>query len=163
MDVVVYALCKKMVSTAVSQIGNVFRIKGKVPSFSDLPAEGNQVGDVYLIGPKIDDSYDEYYWTSEDTWEFIGSTGVDTSGFLTDINFYAGSSYTGTLENPAPGTMLATIYDILSSKYVEQQEGYSLIAQDELEKLQMIPADAMSEEDADAKYVSREDYDLEIF
>ncbi|MBO7079697.1 MAG: hypothetical protein J6W64_07820 [Bacilli bacterium] len=61
MDVVVYALCKKMVSTAVSQIGNVFRIKGKVPSFSDLPAEGNQVGDVYLIGPKIDDSYDEYY------------------------------------------------------------------------------------------------------
>ncbi|MBO7079696.1 MAG: hypothetical protein J6W64_07815 [Bacilli bacterium] len=59
--------------------------------------------------------------------------------------------------------MLATIYDILSSKYVEQQEGYSLIAQDELEKLQMIPADAMSEEDADAKYVSREDYDLEIF
>lgn len=162
MDVVVYALCQKMVSTAISKIGNVFRIKGKVPSFSDLPAEGNQQGDVYLVGPKIDDSYDEYYWTSDETWDFIGSTGPDTSGFLTDIGFYAGDNYTGTLQNPAQGTILATIYEILNSKYVLQQEGYSLIAQDELEKLQMLPTNAISEEDADAKYVLKDDYDLEI-
>ena len=43
-----------------------------------------------------------------------------------------------------------------------QQEGYSLIAQDELEKLQMLPTNAISEEDADAKYVLKGDYDLEI-
>lgn len=162
MDVVVYALCKKMVSTAVSKIGDIFRIKGKVPSFSDLPIEGNKQGDVYLVGPKIDNSYDEYYWTVDGSWDLIGSTGPDTSGFITEVNFYAGSSYTGTLENPAEGTILATIYEILNTQYVVQQEGYSLIAQDELEKLQMIPADAISEEDADAKYVPRNEYDLEI-
>ena len=163
MDVVVYALCKKMVSTAVSKIGNIFDIKGKVPTFSDLPMEGNKQGDLYLVGPKIDDSYDEYYWTSDGFWDFIGSTGPDTSEFLTDVGFYTGNDYTGTLENPAQGTILATIYEILSSKYVEQQDGYSLISQQELEKLQTLPIDAMSEEEADAKYVSWEDYDLEIF
>ena len=35
MDVVVYALCKKMVSTAVAKIGDVFRIKGKVASYEE--------------------------------------------------------------------------------------------------------------------------------
>ena len=121
MDVVVYALCQKMVAAAVSKIGNVFRIKGKLPSFSDLPTEGNKQGDLYLIGPKGDYSYDEYYWTIDETWDLIGTTGPDTSGFLTDINFYAGSNYTGTLEHPAQGTMLATIYEILSSKYASQE------------------------------------------
>lgn len=121
MDVVVYALCQKMVAAAVSKIGNVFRIKGKLPSVEDLPTEGNQQGDVYLIGPKADSSYDEYYWTADGEWDLIGTTGPGTSEFLTDVSFYAGSNHTGTLQNPAQGTILATIYEILSSKYASQE------------------------------------------
>lgn len=162
MDVVVYALCKKMVSTAVSKIGDIFRIKGKVPSFSDLPAEGNQQGDVYLVGPKIDDSYDEFYWTADETWDIIGSTGPDTSGFITDVNLYAGAGYTGTIENPANDTILKTVYDMMNSKYVEKIDGYSLVDDYEIDKLKAIPADAISEEVADKRYVTLAENELEI-
>ena len=81
MDIVTYALCKKMVDP--SEDGKVFSIKGEVPSVADLPASGNTNGDVYLVGPNSSGSYDEYYWlSSAEKWEFLGSTETDLSDYL---------------------------------------------------------------------------------
>ena len=81
MDIVTYALCKKMVNP--SEDGKVFSIIGEVPSIEDLPTSGNKNGDVYLVGPNQHGSYDEYYWlSSANKWDFLGSTDIDLSEYL---------------------------------------------------------------------------------
>ena len=64
MDIVTYALCKK---SSPSGDGKVFSIKGEVPSIDDLPTSGNTNGDVYLVGPDSQGSYDEYFWLEKDS------------------------------------------------------------------------------------------------
>lgn len=61
MDLIVYALCKKLITQAISSLGEVFSLKGNLSSVDELPASGNSSGDIYLVGPKTDGSYDEYY------------------------------------------------------------------------------------------------------
>ena len=61
MDVVVYALCKKLIADSISSIGNIFTLQGTLPSENDLPMSGNESGDIYLVGPKADGSYDEFF------------------------------------------------------------------------------------------------------
>jgi hypothetical protein len=61
MDLVVYALCKKLISKSIESLGEVFSIKGMVTSKDNLPSSGNKSGDLYLVGPNIDGSYDEYF------------------------------------------------------------------------------------------------------
>lgn len=83
MDVVTYALCKKLVADATKKAGKVFNIKGELPSVDDLPMTGNEGGDTYLIGPKTDGTYDEYYWIeSKSKWDYMGNTNVDLADYL---------------------------------------------------------------------------------
>lgn len=80
MDIVTYALCK---NSSPSEDGKVFNIKGEVPSKDDLPTSGNTNGDVYLVGPQKDGSYDEYFWIDKDNkWEFMGSATGDLANYL---------------------------------------------------------------------------------
>ena len=64
--------------------GNVFSFKGRVASVSDLPADGNNVGDVYQI---VNEDYAEYVWVEKDDgsfgWDVLGTSTVDLSGFYT--------------------------------------------------------------------------------
>lgn len=83
MDVVTYALCKKLVADATGKAGKVFNLKGELPSVDDLPTSGNENGDTYLIGPKTDGTYDEYYWiATKSKWDYMGNTNVDLSDYL---------------------------------------------------------------------------------
>ena len=61
MDIVTYALCKKLIKTSIEALGDVFSLKGNVASTSQLPSTGNKAGDIYLVGPNQQGSYDEYY------------------------------------------------------------------------------------------------------
>lgn len=115
MDVVVYALCKKMVADAKASFGDVFSLKGKKASVSELPKTDNKVGDMYLVGPQEDGSYDEYYWTTDNKWELIGSTVPSLDDYITNTTLYAGESGTGTITNPAPGTLM---YEVDSLKTI---------------------------------------------
>lgn len=109
MDVLVYALCKKLISQSVSALGDVFTIKGSVSSFDELPTTGNKNGDFYLVGPKSDGSYDEYYWSAALVWESMGSTASELGGYITAATLYEGEDGTGTIENPAPDTIMAVV------------------------------------------------------
>lgn len=110
MDLIVYALCKNLVSKAVASLGDVFSLKGNVASINELPLEGNKPGDIYLVGPNQDGSYDEYYWTTNNIWETMGSTG---SGVVMDSitarTLYAGEDNTGTIEDPAEDTIMYVV------------------------------------------------------
>ena len=64
MDIIQFALAKKLVHDAISQLGSVFNLKGTVASVNQLPSSGNKTGDVYLVGPQENDSYDEYYYSA---------------------------------------------------------------------------------------------------
>lgn len=81
MDLMVYALCRRLIAEASlsSTNGNIFTIKGSVATFDDLPLSGNTNGDVYLVGPRSDGSYDEYFWTDASVWELLGTTATNLS------------------------------------------------------------------------------------
>lgn len=118
MDLVTLAICKKLISKGISIMGTVFILKGTVSSYEDLPLIDNKNGDMYLVGPKKDGSYDEFYWSSNERWEAMGSTGIDYGGYVTTESLYAGENDLGTPENPAEGTILAKLNDDLK-KYVD--------------------------------------------
>lgn len=84
MDIVTYALCKKMIDEMdpVSG-GDAFHIQGTVESIEELPSSGNQGGDIYLVGPHDDGSYDEYFWLEGQLkWEMMGTTNIDLSEYM---------------------------------------------------------------------------------
>lgn len=118
MDLVVYALCRKMINKSIESLGNVFSLKGNLASVDDLPQSGNQSGDLYLVGPNQDGSYDEYYWTAGGTWEQMGSTATGMDGFINENTMYKGADGTGTIENPAEDTILYIVNDQNYRKFI---------------------------------------------
>ena len=73
------------ISTAISNLGNILTVKGVKAAASELPAEGNKVGDLWFVGTagETTDSFSEYVWTEAGSWEFLGrvQTEVDLSGY----------------------------------------------------------------------------------
>ena len=69
----------------ISELGDVLRVKGVKSAVSELPSEGNEVGDVWFVGTAgaTTDNFGEYVWTTAGTWEFLGrvQTDVDLSGY----------------------------------------------------------------------------------
>lgn len=98
----------------LEQIGesntNVFNLKGIVSTIDELPIENNKTGDVYLVGPIEDGSYNEYVWL-ESNWEFLGTTEqhIDETEITLNTDLFAGPDGLGTPENPAEGTVLAQL------------------------------------------------------
>lgn len=75
------AYTKAQTDDAISKaISAVFRYKGTKDTSTDLPSEGNTVGDVYFVAEKSA----EYAWNGE-KWEELGST-IDLSGYLQNVN-----------------------------------------------------------------------------
>ena len=70
-----------IIATAGS--GNVFSFKGSVANKSDLPEEGNSVGDVYQVSSE---DYAEYVWVEKADgsfgWDPLG-TAIDLQGYYT--------------------------------------------------------------------------------
>lgn len=98
----------------LEQIGessaSVFNLKGTVATIENLPTADNKVGDVYLVGPLEDGSYDEYVWL-ESKWEFLGTTQqkINEEEIVSNAELYAGEDGLGTPDNPAEGTVLAQL------------------------------------------------------
>lgn len=98
----------------LEQIGesstSVFNLKGTVATKEELPTTDNKVGDVYLIGPLDDGSYDEYVWL-ESGWEFLGTTQqkINEDEIVSNAELYAGEDGLGTPDSPAEGTVLAQL------------------------------------------------------
>ena len=127
MDIIQFALAKKLVHDAVSQLGSVFNLKGTVASVNQLPSSGNKAGDVYLVGPQENDSYDEYYYSAAGSWELLGSTIPDMSKYVTKESLYAGAAGTGTISEPAVGTILDVINTSMRSVVTLDETTQSLI------------------------------------
>ena len=81
------------ISKAISNIGTLFRFKGRVETVNDLPASDNQQGDVYLVGAESASEFTEYYWTGT----FFDYMGKTTSVDLTD--YYKKSDVDNLLNN----------------------------------------------------------------
>lgn len=76
------------ISSAISALGTVFVVKGRVDSVEDLPNTDNKSGDVYLVGAQDADNFAEYYWTGT-LWDFMGQTiKVDLSNYYTKDETY---------------------------------------------------------------------------
>lgn len=61
----------------VKTLGDVYRAKGSVQTYADLPTENNQVGDVYNVIEAYGDygAGTNFVWTTENTWDALGSAG----------------------------------------------------------------------------------------
>lgn len=127
MDIIQFALARKLVQDAVSQLGSVFNLKGTVASVNQLPSSGNKTGDVYLVGPQENDAYDEYYYSASGSWELLGSTIPDMSKYVTKESLYAGSAGTGTISEPAVGTILDVINTSMRSVVTLDEQNNTII------------------------------------
>ena len=143
MDVVTLALCRKLVSDAVTSIGDVFTLQGSVSSFDELPSDAS-MGDIYLVGPLSDGSYDEYYLTADGNWEMMGSTTSIAEGVLTEATLYAGEDGSGTIDNPAEDTILYQFLT-LTEIYATETEIDELFEDDYVDNV-------ATEEDIDALF-----------
>lgn len=100
----------EQLSKAVADLGNIFTIKGTVATVDDLPIENNAKGDVYLVGAEGSDTYEEYYWEGT-RWEYMGTSGIDEGEVITKTDLYEGEDGTGTVADPAEGTIVYNIYN----------------------------------------------------
>ena len=110
------------IQTAISALGNVFTLKGRVASVAALPSSGNKAGDIYLVGAESATAYDEYYWTGT-LWDYMGVTNpkVDLSNYYTKTeadNKFVAKESGKRLMTDAEGTKLAGLsnYDDTSIK-----------------------------------------------
>lgn len=81
------------ISQAISNLGTLFRFKGRVDTVDNLPASDNQQGDVYLVGVESANEFAEYYWTGT----FFDYMGKTTSVDL--IDYYKKSEVNNLLNN----------------------------------------------------------------
>lgn len=63
--------------------GTVVKIKGRVNTVNDLPNNAD-AGDLYFVGPESAESFEEYVYTAQKRWEYLGSINdVDLSDYVT--------------------------------------------------------------------------------
>lgn len=78
------AVSQTEIDTAIAGLGTVFDLKGTKSTASELPAEGNTIGDVWYV---IDEAVG-YIWLNDgttDKWEQFGAP-IDLSGYAEKID-----------------------------------------------------------------------------
>lgn len=115
----------------------IYRPKGSVQTYEDLPTENNEVGDVYNV-VEAHGSYPagtNYVWTAENTWDALGGS-IDTSN-LVDLSsnqtISGNKDFTGTLT--VNGNEVATAKEaqklvLLGADGVEETGAYDFTVQD---------------------------------
>lgn len=83
----------------LAAITNPIKLKGRVDSISDLPADA-ETGWLYFVGIAETVDKEEYVYTEEGTWEHIGTAEVDLS------NYYTKSEVNTAISNKADSTAL---------------------------------------------------------
>lgn len=102
---------------------SAFHLRGTIPSTDNLPVSGQEVGDVYVVGPLDDGSYEEWYWSMNRAWELMGKSLPDLSVFVSTEELYAGLNGAGTVEEPADGTILAQINEKIEESITDLHFG----------------------------------------
>lgn len=83
------------ISDAISNLGNLFRFKGRVDSIDKLPVSDNQQGDIYLVGLEDASEFEEYYYTGT-FFDYLGkTTSIDL------IDYYKKTEINNLLNNKA--------------------------------------------------------------
>ena len=122
-----------------SDIASVYKFKGTVSTYNELPTEGVQSGDVY----NVSDSGKNYVWVENFT---EGQNGWDDLGGVVDLTPYALTTTVNSQIEALEGSIATNTGDIstinanLGNK-VDKVEGSSLISS---EKLELIDANAQS-------------------
>lgn len=87
------------IQSAISALGTIFTVKGRVDTADNLPADNNKNGDVYLVGTEGSDNYAEYMWTGT-LWNMLGTTvEVDLSNYYTKDAVYTKTEVDGLLDD----------------------------------------------------------------
>ena len=69
------------ISAAITDLGTLLNLKGRVDNVEALPPSDNKKGDVYLVGEAEAREFKEYYWT-DTMWDYMGfTTEVDLSDY----------------------------------------------------------------------------------
>lgn len=110
------AVNPKQLKAALDSIGSVFTLKGSVQSVSNLPATGNEIGDVYYV---VDENVG-YIWLNDGTtnrWEQLGLP-IDLSTYIqfSDVVNVLTSTATNKPLSAYQGKVLKDLYDVLNTK-----------------------------------------------
>ena len=108
-----------IVSSAISALGTLFKLRGAVASYKDLPSSGQNQGDTYIVS----DTGKEYVWVVKSGagyWEELGTT-VDLSGYLVTsaVKQTTGSSQTDVMSQAATTNALLAQKITTTSRHIE--------------------------------------------
>lgn len=71
------------IQTQIQSLGKTIKIKGRVNTVNDLPTTASE-GDMYFVGTATAESFEEYVYTEQKKWEYLGSINdVDLSDYVT--------------------------------------------------------------------------------
>lgn len=105
-----------LVTTKIGALGKVLNLKGRKDDINALNAVTDaKTGDVWMVGASGSDSFEEYFYTEDGKWEFMGVTRASLEGYVTETDLYKGVDGTGTAAAPADGTVLAAITAMIST------------------------------------------------
>lgn len=122
-----YLKSETYTKTEVSNLINA-AVSGRFQKVNELPAQGEE-NVIYLV-PKatvlVDNIYDEYIW-EDGSWELIGDTQIDLSGYVTDAdltaalqNYVTSATFNTTISNyytkTEVGNLLADKVDKVAGK-----------------------------------------------
>ncbi len=135
------AWVQSQLSTTVTNLGTILRIKGRVEDYSNLPSDPEaKPGDVYMVGTDDSAECKEYLYTESKKWQYIGETNPSLEGYITETQLYKGSSGDGTITDPASDTLLYMIDKTLDTVNTD------------FNKLKAELAEPISEEDLTAMF-----------
>lgn len=117
------------IGDAIAAIGNVVTVKGVKASVEELPAEGNNAGDIWFVGAdgETTDNFSEYIWTTAEKWEYLGRVQVETdlSDYYTkgevDTTTNAIIARVETLENDTHTHSNKAILDATTASFTTEQ------------------------------------------
>lgn len=96
-------------------LGVVYKSKGSVPTFNDLPTSGRHIGDVY----NVQSTGDNYAWTVDNTWDSLGGI-VDLSDYSKKEDTVKSITGSGAVVTVTPGSGASktiTINDVANATH----------------------------------------------
>ena len=98
------------IGQAIANLGTIITIKGRVDTKDLLPdAETAKPGNVYLVGAADAVECEEYLYTEDGKWEFVGVTSPSLEGYVTETSLFKGADGNGTMDAPAEGTIMYSV------------------------------------------------------
>lgn len=129
----------------LDKLQNAVKYKGRADAAGDLPADNNEVGDTYFVGPASGSSFAMYVWNGT-AWNHVGNPGAISYNSLGNKPQINGVELSGNKSLPQLGirTAITDITGILTNLTTTNKstlvQAVNELKSDKLDAADLVPA-----------------------